>query len=596
MYCPACDKEFSPVHSRCPECKGWLRVSGPTVGAKAVAAPAIRAATPAGVGLDTATTQKVQPITGANVPLPSRPRPAATAQQNSEAPSLPRPTPTLQTATEPVDQAGRGGLGTGWEASSSFSAPASPAPAGGGWGTPAPAGPATSWGAPANGLGAGPTSWPAAETPKPTGWGAPAAAPPASMAGLGGGMSHGLGAAPVGLGAPPSAAPGFGAPPPGSLGAPTGSLGPAPGSAVGSTGGGWLGDGSGGSSAYTPPSSRSGGWLGDAQEGPAPTPISMPSMAPPELSKSHDAPALSLPDHTVAVDLGTPWEEEAQAAQSNKMVYVVLACLVLSLSGFFGFVWWQKQKLKTPTQPGTPGEPAPTALGPGLQNLKEAKAAYQNRKWDEAQAKAETAFLLLGELKVAKPQDRNAAVSFYRQASVRYGQALYEEAERHFRNGRTTQALGSCDQAVSMYAKIAGTSKEQARARALEARICESIGDSAGAVSAYRKADDLNPGAGYKSAANRVRAASAPQTTAPTPAEPEAPEVEPSLGDPTNYPGRSPGHYTPRGTSSTPPPAVPAGPAPKPRPPQPVFVGKKKDDTPSWRKRGSDVLPSYNKR
>lgn len=29
MYCPACDKNFGPVHSRCPECDSWLRVSGP---------------------------------------------------------------------------------------------------------------------------------------------------------------------------------------------------------------------------------------------------------------------------------------------------------------------------------------------------------------------------------------------------------------------------------------------------------------------------------------------------------------------------------------------------------------------------------------
>ncbi len=29
MYCPSCDKSYGAVHSRCPECHSWLKVSAP---------------------------------------------------------------------------------------------------------------------------------------------------------------------------------------------------------------------------------------------------------------------------------------------------------------------------------------------------------------------------------------------------------------------------------------------------------------------------------------------------------------------------------------------------------------------------------------
>ena len=36
MYCAKCDKSFSPVHSRCPECQGWLKVGVPATAATTV--------------------------------------------------------------------------------------------------------------------------------------------------------------------------------------------------------------------------------------------------------------------------------------------------------------------------------------------------------------------------------------------------------------------------------------------------------------------------------------------------------------------------------------------------------------------------------
>ncbi|MBT9583212.1 tetratricopeptide repeat protein [bacterium] len=559
------------------------------MGAKAVAAPAIRTAAPSAVNMDTATTQKVQPLIGANVPLPSRPKPVApavtapafsagAAGEWGAAPE--RSGPTLQTSTEMVEpSAGRGALGTGWESSSTIAA-------GGGWGVPAtsPAPASAGWGTPSAGLG---VSWqaPQAEPPKSGGWGGGAPAPPVGL----GGASNGLGAGPGGFGGPTSPSPGLGAgPPSGSLGAPKGQMGAAPAGA-----GGWLGDG--GSGAYAAPAGRSGGWLGDDAASPASGlgAISMPSMSPPELASLHDSPALALPDHTVAVDLGTPWEEDGPAVSSNKMIYFVLACLVLSLTGFSGYVWWQNKKLKEPSRPVAP-ENKTGSLEVGKIYLKKGRSAFKNRKFEEAQSNGELAHTLIADLKVASPAERQAVKQFHKQATVAFAQTLFDRAQQAYRAKETNQAIALCQQSVGMYCKIPGTERQQAQSLGLEGRIYESVGDSAGAVSAYRKAASLNPGGNYGDIADQVRQTSTPppvQTVQP--AVPDAPPVPLSVGGPLEYPSGRPGHYVAR-PSNPAPAAQPVGPPPRPRPAQ-TYVPPKKDTTPSWRKRGSDVLPGYNK-
>jgi hypothetical protein len=309
-----------------------------------------------------------------------------------------------------------------------------------------------------------------------------------------------------------------------------------------------------------------------------------------------DSSALSLPDHTVAVDLGTPWEGgEAQETASNKLIYMVLACLVLSLTGFSGYVWWQNKKLKEPTK-AVASESKTGSLEVGRMYLKKGQAAYRSRKYEEAQSNGELAHTLIAGLEVAPAADRQAVKEFHRQATLAFAQTLFERAQQAGRNQETNQAIALCQQSLGMYQKLSGTEKQQAQALGLEGKIYESIGDSAGAVSAYRKAHRLNSGAGYGSVADQVRRASAPQPIQKVqPVVVSAPPVPLSLGGPKEYPSGRPGggHYVARPSNPVPI-AQPVGPAPKPRPAN-TYVPPKKDTTPSWRKRGSDVLPGYNK-
>ncbi|MBS2034037.1 hypothetical protein JST97_03565 [bacterium] len=586
MYCPACDKEFSPVHSRCPECKGWLRVSGPAAGAKVAINP-MRPPSPS--SLESATTQKVKPITANNLPMPSRPQPVEASKSSL-------PGPGLQTATEPVEAVSRGALGSGWEASS-FSAPAptttpstpsSPT----GWGAPAPSasGPAapSGWGAPASNWG---TSIP--EPPKATGWGSSApgfggASPSALDTGLGGGnggFAPPAGGFVGGLSSGPSS---------GQLG------GHAPALLGGGppTGGGWLGDGGGGPgpSSYSPPAARSGGWLGDAGSGhgsEAPPPLSMPPLSAPEPS-SHSGEALAMPDHTVAVDLGTPWEDEVPQNSSNQMIYVVLACLIVGLLAFSGYIYWQRKRLKEPIRPTLGTQETGGSREAGKENLRKAQAAFKAHRYEEAQSLAQTAYLLLGELKVASEEERKASKSFYRQATLRYGASLMEQAQAEGARKNVVQAVGLADQAAHMFANLPGTNTEQAQALALEGRIYLNSGDAVSAMSAYSKANALRPGA-YRAEMQRAREMGAPIPD-PVPqqqvAQPLPPEEQPKVDSTTSYPsGHRGGGY--RSHHSDPVPvAQPVGPAPKPRP-QNTYVPPKKDDRPSWRKRPSDVLPTY---
>lgn len=328
MYCPACDKEFSPVHSRCPECKGWLRVSGPAGGAKTAStrtatAPAL-AAQSTTTSVDPLPQRPSGTLMGNDMPLPSRPsskppnsgglaasppRPAAPPPSQGWGAPSESPTPPLSAPTEPTG--GRGALGSGWESSNNFAAPTtnwggnSAPQSSPGWGTPAPAAPAAGWGASAPVPATPQWGSPAGNEPQMPGWGG--SAPPASAPPSGG------------LGAVPAVGGGFASTPPAA--------------SSGGLGGGWLGDG-GGSSSYSPPA-RSGGWLGDDGGAAEEVSATVPAMSAAELAATSEGPALSLPDHTVAVDLGTPWEDELPAEGSNKWVYMVLGVLLCSLLAFF---------------------------------------------------------------------------------------------------------------------------------------------------------------------------------------------------------------------------------------------------------------------
>lgn len=617
MYCPACDKEFSPVHSRCPECKGWLRVSGPTVGAKA--GPAIRSA-PASSQVET---QKVgpPPAAGANVPLPSRPsKPAVAATAPPLSPPISRvaaasgfaevaavaaPVPAVsKPALEPVEPTGpRGALGSGWESNNSLGGAPS------GWGsttTAVPAAPAP----PVGGLG---------------GWGAPAAAPspvppvPSTLGqvgGLGGGWgmtnaqetgkmqawgnaSGSLGPPPtpsLGLGGPPAVGLNSGGLPSGALGMPpappSGSLGPPP---SGSMGGGWLGDG-GNSSPYSPPARSGGGWLGDGVGGGEAAPLSMPSAPPmaPSLGPATEASvdALSLPDHTVAVDLYTPWEEEFPvAAPSNKAVYGVLALFLVVLVGFFGYLYHtQKVIRETPVAVDTPGE-TPRSLDAAVDNYRQAQKFYSQNRFQEAQSFANTAHLLVNGLTV-KDGDKKVVreiQAFYARATSRLASHFMSQA----RSARERNAaIGFAEQAAAMYHEM-GSKTSEAEALGLQGDIYMRFSEFPNAQIAYGKAAKLNPGGGYRGKEQSAKDYARPQVDTQTNPDPVTTAPVPVEIPANPYPVGRPqggGHHAAAPAPVAPPPAIPAT---KPRPVN-TYVPPRKDNRPSFMRRGSDVLPTYN--
>ncbi|MBN9417637.1 MAG: tetratricopeptide repeat protein [Candidatus Eremiobacteraeota bacterium] len=622
MHCPACNKDFSPVHSRCPDCNGWLRTAKSN---GAPSRPGAGVAAPGGLAAGTPSEPATQRIGGsAGVTLPSRPSakpaaapapvqapavqaPAARAGGDWGAPQAPAPTlggpPASAPRMAPAEDTGfggRGGLGSGWESSGSFAAPTPvPPPAASQWGgdglatgrLQAPAAPQTGWGsnlgqAPApGGLSGGPAAsgWgaPAAPNSAPLGgggggWGAPAA-PPASP-GLGGGNFGGGSAAagPPGLGGPPSASGSWGSPPAASP----------PGPAPGGGGGGWLGDGGGGQAAapspYAAPAARSGeSWLGGGDAPAAPS-----SLGPPPASEMK----LELPDHTVAVDLGTPWEDEEHGGgtSSNKMIYVILGCLVLSLTVFSAYLYWQNNQLKQkPAAP--PVASSETSAKLGEDYWKKAQASFAAKRYEEAQQSAELARDLLVGLK-GYPKTKQIS-AFYNKATSRWALALFDQAKRANSAGETNQAIGLCNQAAQMYSRIKGSSKQQASAFAYEGRIYEGLGDKSAAESSYRKAHSLSPGSGYDRLAGAARRSGAPVVSAPAPgpADPPPSVEQPSLGDGGLYPtGHGSGGYR-APAPGAPPPAVPSGPAPRPRVVNNYVPPKK---TTSARK--SDQLPTYN--
>lgn len=300
---------------------------------------------------------------------------------------------------------------------------------------------------------------------------------------------------------------------------------------------------------------------------------------------------LELPDHTVAVDLGTPWEDDNHegGASSNKMIYIILGCLVLSLTVFSAYLYWQNSKLNTKTPPPVAAN-TETSAKLGENYWKKAQASYKARRYEEAQQSAELARDLLVGLK-GYPKTKQIG-AFYAKATGRYALSLFDQAKRAGAAQQTNQAIALCNQSAQMYSRIKGTARQQAAAYAYEARIYENLGDTAGAEGSYRKAHSLSPRAGYDRLASAARRTGAPAAAPPPPgpADPPPQVEQPSIGGSSGfYPTGSGGggYHAPAPAAA--PAAVPSGPAPRPRPAS-TYVPTKKPAAP----RKSDQLPTYN--
>ncbi len=144
MYCPSCDKSYGAVHSRCPECHSWLKVSAPANHRSKSASAS--SASPGTTGVvSTLDKETSWPEPG------SAPAPSAWASESNESWSdaLPAAAPKKGISVDPAPastaSAGwSGGGGWGEDASASggsdwsaakmpTSTPTRPASSGGGW-------------------------------------------------------------------------------------------------------------------------------------------------------------------------------------------------------------------------------------------------------------------------------------------------------------------------------------------------------------------------------------------------------------------------------------------------------------------------------
>lgn len=322
----------------------------------------------------------------------------------------------------------------------------------------------------------------------------------------------------------------------------------------------------------------------------------MPSMAPPEIGTPADAPLLALPDHTVAVDLGTPWEEDGPSgSSSNKLVYALLGVLILGLTGFFAYLRYQNQQLNAkPKTEATSSGLSKGALALGKESLQKAKDAYAKGNWQIAQLNAETANMLIKDLKVASKADVKEAVGFYRKATLKYADTLFAKAGRALQAGDTNQTLSLSSQAEAMYAKVSGSTKQQGRCYGLQGQAYARIKDYVNAEDAYRRAAELNPGGGYGSQIASLKQAQMPQVdSAPVDGGAEAPPqvIQPSLGGEPDIPTGRRGSY--HNSAPAAPAAAPVAQPSRPQHRQSTYVPPRRDNTPSWRKKPSDVLPTY---
>lgn len=148
MYCPSCDKSYGAVHSRCPECHSWLKVSAPSGGRKNAKTGTAAAASP----------------------------PAPPAREQSSVSTMDRSDDDLGSSFGGDDN--------------------------GGWADPAPSSPSSNWGGGDDDWNSGGLGAAAAAAPSSEGWGGSAAASP--QPGSGSSWSGKEGSEPYGWGGEPA--------------------------------------------------------------------------------------------------------------------------------------------------------------------------------------------------------------------------------------------------------------------------------------------------------------------------------------------------------------------------------------------------------
>lgn len=540
MYCQACDKEFGSVHSRCPECKGWLRTKSNSGRLNGVAAASGGLAAPSGGlaatsgGLAATSGGLAAPRTG---PAGSPPRPASlgpAAQPIGESPFPTRNDSPTQEFSLPTAGTSRNSSPsqefslTGSNANP-FDPPRFPesttnpfdespfAPAPGAFeNSPFPsdsnpfatspefpvAAASNPFESPATSAFDPPRpSSPSQEFTMPTFTPARPDSPSAEIR--------------LGLGWEPPPAPAEPEPAPPTIGERS-RLGPLP---VASTALQW-----------SPPD-------------PAP-PLPPPPPPPAEV------PEVLHQDTT-----STQLREEAEV-QSRKLAYYVVAGLLLCLGIFSAYLWMQNRRLKTPPKTNT-AQARASSVKLGKDYLNKGKAAFKKGKFESAQSNAELALNLLNG--PGSEADLKDARSFYQQSTLRWAQQLLEQARK---TRETNRIISLCQQSLSMYKKLPKTEKQQAQVLALEASSYSRIGDSANAFSFYQKAHALNPNGGYRALAEQERTTQSPPESDPLP-----PPEQPRLDDGPRYPSGRPGAPAPRTQTSAPNPPPDPGPAPA-RPPQ----------------------------
>ena len=382
MYCPSCDKSYGAVHSRCPECHSWLKMSAP---AKSRVQSANSTSTKSNVG--NVSTLDIEPISSWDEPSSLGATDWSAESTDKWSDALPSASTSSELLSDPSPVGDSGWGGGGWGTSgASIQEPAPPSkhamPSLGSVSPvsdPTPAAPVTDSGW--LGGDSEPAGWDSAipkGSPISNGLAAPIAPKSGSVDGWGGGLSGATTPpAPVskGLGASPStgADDGWGGT---SIGgsSPSPSLGAMPSSPGLSAGNGWLnGDDEG--TASEPMGGSAGadaGWLGGSA-GAAPTPS---RVAPREsdgwLGGSDDtAPSMTeMVDRAIDVeeaddfvddswvdeevndgefdDLEVPEYVPASPEVSGLFVKMLLVAVLVVLIG--GGVMYMQQEQKTPEQ------------------------------------------------------------------------------------------------------------------------------------------------------------------------------------------------------------------------------------------------------
>ena len=233
-----------------------------------------------------------------------------------------------------------------------------------------------------------------------------------------------------------------------------------------------------------PSAAASSGWLGGGGDNASSPTVSVENSAdtswggaPSAKTSSADLPALELPENTIPVDLGTPWEDGDSGQKTNKLANVMLGSLVGVVVVGLSFVGYNMHKVKTqPLPPPTTSSTPNTTVGDTL--LGEVPRNLKNKEYSNAARNVNDAYQFYSKSEGIPEKKLKEVQALRRSVNLQLAEHNLSDAEKALKNRDYNSAISLGQQAEGLFRDFNASGDKIKRAKSVQEKSHNKVLDA----------------------------------------------------------------------------------------------------------------------